>query len=364
MAIEDYLTEYTARDWQELDDGTLRFAMVGLGWWTRNQAMPAVEDSQFCETTVVVSGDAEKGAEVRDANDTVQTALTYDEFTEGEATDEYDAVYVCTPNAYHKQYVEAAAAHDRAVLCEKPLEASVERAEDLVDAAQDADIPLMTAYRMHTDPDVRRMRELIRDGAIGEPIAVQGHMTQVMLEFISGEVDQWRVNPDLAGYGTSVMDLGIYPLNTARFVLDADPVAAQSMMHSEHEAFGRVPDEYAVFSVQYDDGTLASCIASQNGQLSGQFRVIGTEGELTIEPIFLDQDPQTLELHRDDRRIEIDSGRRDLFGDEMTEEFDYFADRVLRGADIYPDGEHGLLDMKALAAIYEAEETGERVEIA
>jgi xylose dehydrogenase (NAD/NADP) len=47
----------------------------------------------------------------------------------------------------------------------------------------------------------------------------------------------------------------------------------------------------------------------------------------------------------------------------MTEEFDYFADRVLRGAEIGPDGEHGLADMRALEAIYAAAERGERVTI-
>ncbi len=361
MAIDEYLSEFGARDWQELEEGTLRIAMIGLGWWTLEEAMPAVEESQFCETTVVVSGDEEKAGTVRDENGTVETALTYDQFIDGEGVEDYDAVYVCTPNAFHKQYVEAAAEHDKAVLCEKPLEADVERAEDLVAAA--ADIPLMTAYRMHTDPDVRRMRELVREGAIGEPVGIQGHMTQTMLEFVSGNPDQWRVNPDLAGYGATVMDLGIYPLNTARFVLDADPVAATSMMRTEHEAFSKVPDEHATFTVAYDDGTTASCTVSQNAQMTGSFRLIGTEGELTLDPVFLGQTPQTLTLRRGDRTTEIDSGRRDLMGSQMTEEFDYFADRVLRDAPIGPDGEHGLLDMYALEAVYEAAERGERVDI-
>jgi len=361
MAIEDYLAAFTERDWQELESGTLRVAMIGLGWWTMEEAMPAVEDSTFCETTVVVSGSEDKAARVRDENESVQVALTYDELIDGEAVEEYDALYVCTPNAYHKEYVEAAADHDKAVLCEKPLEATVERAEELVAAAED--IPLMTAYRMQTDPDVRRMRELIREGAIGEPVAVEGHMTQTMLDVVSDDVDQWRVDPDKAGYGATVMDLGIYPLNTARFVLDAEPVAATAMMRTEHKAFSKVPDEHASFTVEYADGTTAAYTASQNAQLSGRFSVIGTEGELTIDPIFLGQTPQTLTLRRGDRTVEIDSGRRDMMGSEMTEEFDYFADRVLREEPIGPDGEHGLLDMRAIKAIYDAAETGERVTV-
>jgi xylose dehydrogenase (NAD/NADP) len=52
-----------------------------------------------------------------------------------------------------------------------------------------------------------------------------------------------------------------------------------------------------------------------------------------------------------------------VFSDEMTEEFDYFADRVIRGEQPSPDGEHALVDMRTLAAIYEAAETGEEASV-
>lgn len=49
--------------------------------------------------------------------------------------------------------------------------------------------------------------------------------------------------------------------------------------------------------------------------------------------------------------------------DAITEEFDYFADRVLRVAPIHPDGDHALVDMRTLEAIYEAAETGTAVSV-
>ncbi len=361
MTVETYLREVRDRDWEELDEGTLRLAMVGLGWWTREQAIPAVEASDFCETTVLVSSSHEKGEEVAATTPTVEAALTYEEFADGAATDAYDAVYICTPNALHLPHARSAAAHGKAVLCEKPVEATVERAEELVAAA--ADVPLMVAYRMQTDPGVRRMRELVADGAVGEPVAVHGHMGQQMLDVVSGDPDQWRLDPDLAGPGATVMDLGIYPLNTARFVLDADPVSATAQMHSENEAFRDVPDQHATFSLQFDDGTYAACTASQHAAHSGHLRVVGTEGELVLEPTFLGESPQTLSLRLDGREVTVDDGRRGVMGDEMTEEFDYFADRVLRDAPVGPDGEHALVDMRALEAIYEAAERGETVAV-
>ena len=362
MTAIDDLNGIRERDWEALESGTLRIAVIGLGWWTREQAIPAIRESNFCETTVTVSSSHEKAEDAAEGVSTATAAITYDEFVDGEATDEYDAVYVCTPNAYHLQYVRAAANHGKAVLCEKPMEATLERAEKLVAAAED--VPLMVAYRMQTDPQVRRMRELVREGAIGDPVAVHGHMEQQMLDFVSGNPDQWRLDPDLAGYGATVMDLGIYPLNTTRFVLDADPVSVTAQMHSEHDAFDEVPDEHATFTVQFDDGTYAACTASQNGHLSGGLQIIGTEGELRLDPAFLGITPQTLTIRQPDgREMEIGDGRRDLFGDEMTEEFDYFADRVMRGVEPTPNGEHALVDMRTLAAIYEAAETEAQVAV-
>lgn len=363
MLVDDYLQSVRNRDWEGLESGTLRLAMIGLGWWTREQAIPAIEASEFCEATVAVSTTPEKAADVVAETERMETALTYDEFVDGDATDRYDAVYICTPNARHLPYAEAAADHGKAILCEKPIEATHERAEKLVTATDN--VPLMVAYRMQTDPQVRRMHELVAEGAIGEPVTVHGHMGQQMLDVVSESPDQWRLDPELAGYGATVMDLGIYPLNTARFVLDADPVSVTAQMHSENEAFRNVPDQHAAFTIQFEDGTYAACTASQQAHRSGHLRIVGTDGELQLEPTFLGESPQRLSLSTlDGRSVEIDDGRRDLFGEEMTEEFDYFADRVLREEPLSPDGEHALVDMRTLAAIYEAAETGREISVA
>jgi xylose dehydrogenase (NAD/NADP) len=355
MDLATALAAFDRRDWQtaDADDGPVRVAMLGLGWWTIEQAIPAVAAGELCETTVVVSSSREKAERVRDDHGTIERAITYDEFVAGEATDAYDAAYVCTPNAYHVEYVEAAAEHGKAVLCEKPMEASIDRAERLAAAADEAGIPLMIAYRMHTEPAVRRARELIEAGAIGEPALVHGNMSERILELVDDE-QPWRLDPDVVGPGTSVMDIGIYPLNTARYVLDADPVAVQGMMASTHEAFDRVPDERAAFTVEYEGGVYAACTASQNAASASNLRVIGTEGELNVEPAFYPWQDRALRVTRGDTTIE--AGVEGV--DQMTEEFDYFADCLLSDRPFYADGEHGLVDMRAIFGVYEAADAG------
>jgi xylose dehydrogenase (NAD/NADP) len=349
---------FADRDWETVEEGTLRIAMIGLGWWTRDHAIPAVADSELCETTALVTSSTEKAERVAAEVPTAEAALTYDEFHDGVAADEYDAVYICTPNMLHLEYARTAAKLGKSILCEKPMEGNVERAEDLVDVTDEHDATLMIAYRMQTDPAIRTTRHLVREGFVGDPVHVNGHMVQPLLEMIP-DPDQWRLNPELSGYGASVMDLGIYPINTSRFVLDADPVAVQARARSETDAFDDVPDEWASFTVEYDNGVRASCSASQHAYRSGRFEVIGTEGRIELEPAYFNETGRTLTLSRAGATSEVSFETVD----QMREEFDYFADRVLSGEEPHPDGRHGLVDMRTLAAVYEAAESGDTVSL-
>ncbi|QLG27150.1 Gfo/Idh/MocA family oxidoreductase [Halorarum halophilum] len=356
--MKDWLDGYDAREWQTTSEGTVRYALIGLGWWTIDVALPAIEESDLGEATVLVSSTSEKAERLASEHD-VGAGISYDEFHEGAASDSYDAVYVGTPNAYHLEYAETAAELGKAILCEKPMEATVERAERMVETCEDADVPLMIAYRMHTDPAIQRCRELIEDGFIGEPVSVYGNNSQPLLEMIP-DPDQWRLDPDLSGYGTSVMDLGIYSINTARYLLDRDPVAVQSRMSSTHEAFSDVPDERSSAILVLEDDVGMVTTDSQNAHEDTELKITGTEGQIDIQPAFHGE--CTLHLSRNDVSVTVEHEEFDAQG-EMREEFDYFADRVLTGGDIHADGRHGLTDMRTIEAIHEAAESGDVVEL-
>ena len=357
MGIDHYLDDFTERDWQECDsdEEPLRVAMIGLGWWVREKAIPAVRDTDLCETTVLVSREKKNAQQLASQVETVDVALTTDEYHDGEGTDAYDAVYVSTPNGTHLEYVETAVEQEKAVLCEKPMEASVERAEVMVDAAQTAGVPLMVAYRMHTEPAVRRLRELLDVGALGDPIQVHGHMSQPLLDIVP-DPDQWRLDPALAGPGATVTDIGLYPLNTARFLLDSDPVAVESTLVSNDEAFSDVPDEHATFRLAFSNDVSAVCTASQNAAQSSHFTIVGTEGTARLEPAFFPDQPRQLTVTRGTTAVETTFAQVD----QMREEFDYFADCVLAERTPVASGEHALVDMRVIEASYEAGVRDER----
>jgi len=155
-----------------------------------------------------------------------------------------------------------------------------------------------------------------------------------------------------------VMDLGIYPINTTRFLLDADPVAVQATMRSEHDAFADVTDEHSAFVVEYEGGVYATCTASQNAHSNTFLEVTGTEGSLRLDPAFHME--TGFELTVGESSVAIDADQPD----QMEELFDYFGHAVHTGQSVTPDGEHGLVDLETIAAIHEAAEDGERKRVA
>lgn len=356
MQLAEHLSEFTRRDWQTVTDPDerIRFALIGLGWFTEEWVIPAIAESDLCEVSTVVSGNREKANRVRDEAG-ADYALTYDEFHAGEAEARYDAVFIATPNATHLNFAESSADFGKAVLCEKPMEATVARAERIVEACNNAGVTLMVGYRMHTNPAVRRLRELVREGFVGDPVLVEGAMCQNVFETISPDPNQWRLDADLAG-GSALIDLGIYPLNTARFVLDSDPTSAQGTTNSPHEHFSEV-DQHVSFEVEFENGVTSACVASQYARQRSRFTVIGTEGRLTLDPAFFGEAQLTAERGGATADFSVEPV------DEVAEEFDYFADCLLAGRDPEPDGDHALVDMRTIEAIYESAESGERTPI-
>ncbi|APX97154.1 D-xylose 1-dehydrogenase Gfo6 [Natronorubrum daqingense] len=355
MELEDTFVDFTRRDWEtESPDGTVRMAVVGIGGFARERALPGIAESTYCETTTLVTGSPDRTRAVAERFD-IPYVVDYDGFLAGDHADSYDAVYIATPNATHGTYASAAASRGLHVICEKPLETSLEDAQGIVDACRDAGVTLMTAYRLQTEPTVRRTRELVRNGVLGDIVQVHGAFSHPLLDTASP--DSWRLDPDLAG-GGALVDLGIYPLNTTRFILETDPTGIYATTHSSGEPFERV-DEHVAFQLEFDTGATASCTASFDAHASSRLEIVGTEGMISIASPFGGVVPQDMVVESGDLRMEYTG----VPVDEVREEFDYFGYCVLTGTDPEPDGEDGLADIRAIEAAYESADTGRRVDI-
>lgn len=356
MNIDTLLAEFSERDWdtEPSIDQPVRFALIGIGWWTVKEAIPAIEDSRYCETSVLASRSGEKAEQVATEHD-IPHGITYEEYHTGECIDEYDAVYVATPNGAHLEFVESAAAHGKNVLCEKPMEKNVERAERLTEACRDADVTLMIAYRMQTEPVVRRARELLADGIVGNPVQIHSQISIPLLDH-GTDPDHWKLDPEAGG--GAMLGVGVYPLNTTRFLLDSDPVRVSGTTWSPDSVFADV-EEHVAFRAVFPDDIVAQWSASHNAHNASHLRVIGEAGEVLLEPIFHVWDERKLTIRHGTGKARIAAEQVN----QMVEEFDYFGHCLLTDREPYATGEHGLMDMRVIEAAKHSAEDKEDIAI-
>jgi xylose dehydrogenase (NAD/NADP) len=342
MELDGFAESFKARDWDTNPDGTVQLAIVGVGGFARMVVLPALTDADYCEPAVLVSGSPETAGKAAADHDC--RLIDYEAYADGTAAGSYDAVYVATPNALHLPHVETAASLDKPVICEKPVESTVTRAQQLVTTCADADVTLMTAYRMQTDPVFRCLRTFLADGGLGRLTTLHGDFTYPVLGGSRGS-DQWRLDPDLAG-GGALADIGVYPLNIARYLLDAEPEQVSGVMVGSG-TFSDV-DETVSFLVEFNDRTTGAFSASFTGPTDTWFGVAGSEGRILVEDAFQPRADRTVRVMTSDGTVRYDG----VGTDEVREEFDYFAHCLLTDTRPEPDGRDGLADMRAMAAIY------------
>lgn len=97
------------------------------------------------------------------------------------ADEDVDVVYVATPHHAHREAAGRALEAGKAVLCEKALTLNAREAEELVTLSRDRGLFLMEAMWMYCNPLIRRIAELVREGAIGEIRTVQADFVWLRL---------------------------------------------------------------------------------------------------------------------------------------------------------------------------------------
>ena len=185
-----------------------------------------------------------------------------------DALDEVDVFYNLGPNHVHAEPSIAALDAGVPVLCEKPLAPTLEEAAAMRDAAAAADVPAGTAFNYRFVPAIRRAREIIRDGELGEIRQVRGRYLQDWL--VDPEAAwAWRMDADLAGSG-ALGDLGAHTIDLANFLV-GDRVGAVDRVSGQLTTF---VDERPVYDdagdvTKYRDVTVDDAYAAQVAYDSG-----------------------------------------------------------------------------------------------
>lgn len=126
-----------------------------------------------------------------------------------------DAISIVVGNSLHREIAEAMLAAGKHVLCEKPLAASLEDAEAMVAAAEQATGVAATAYSFRRNPAVEAIRDLLATGELGTPAMVEAHYLADYAADPEGPMS-WRFQGPL-GTG-ALIDLGAHIIDLAEYI--------------------------------------------------------------------------------------------------------------------------------------------------
>jgi len=329
----------------------VRYAVVGAGWFGQAAVLPGFANSKSSQLQAIVSGDATKQKELGDKYGV--STFTYDQYDGLMASGDIDAVYIVLPNSMHREYTIRAAKHNVHVLCEKPLAANAQECRDMLAACRAGGVQLMTAYRLHFESANLSVVERIASGDIGEPRLFVGINCQ-MIE----DEDNSRLDGDLKG--GPLMDLGVYCINAARYTFKAEPVEVFGFTASQPgKKFAEVP-EMVTAMLRFPENRLATFSCGFGEAKVSEYRVIGTAGDLRLDPAYSFQsDIELLLTGKDGRETRQTFRERDQVGAEI----EYFSDCILEGSEVEPDGREGLIDMIIIDAIKESIKSGQAVSV-
>jgi len=184
-------------------------------------------------------------------------------------------------------------------------------------------------------------------GALGEIQAYQGGFYGMRNK------QQWRLDRSLAG-GGSLLDLGIYPLNTMRWFTGEEPPSCRALVATRDKSGAFASVEQSInWMVKFPSGILASGGSSYAQSGTNFLTINGTTGHHRLEPAFVYGDVIL--------KYTGTSGDADLSGagpvydpDQFVSEATHFADCVLHNSQPLTPGEEGLADLLAIEAIYDA----------
>ncbi|MGH6928250.1 MAG: Gfo/Idh/MocA family protein, partial [Dongiaceae bacterium] len=292
----------------------LRLGMVGGG---RGAFIGAVHrlcarlDGQYELVAGALSSDPQRakdsGADLGLAADRVYASFAEMAAAEAKRADGIEAVSIVTPNDSHHAIARAFLDGGIDVICDKPMTTTVEDAVDLVKSVRRSGLVFGLTHNYTGYPLVRQAREMVAAGELGRIRVVQAEYVQdwlsTKLEDSGHKQAGWRVDPQRAGAGGCIGDIGTHAYNLACFVtgLNATELAADLGRFVP----GRQLDDNVHILLRLDDGARGMLWASQvaPGNENGlRLRVYGEKAglewsqehpnQLRFSP--LGQPPQTL----------------------------------------------------------------------
>jgi predicted dehydrogenase len=322
------------------------FAVVGLGQIAEQAILPAFRHSGRAQLVAVVSGDERKAQRLA-AKFGASDYYTYDDYVLCLNHPQVQAVFIATNNGSHAYFTIRAAAVGKHVLCEKPMANTVEECQQMIEACRASSVRLMIAYRKYFEPASVALKKLVTSGRLGRLKIIHSAFTIFLPP--GRKAPAWRFNRKLAG-GGSLVDVGVYCVNTVRWLTGKEPTEATAYAWTLDPASFSEVEENVAFQLKFPGGLVLQASSSFGAAPASFLHVHGEKGWAALDPAYSFDEERRLFGKIGGRWFE----KKFRVVDEFALELDAFAEAIRRGRDPEPDGNEGLRDVAVMQAIYRA----------
>ena len=327
-------------------DRKLGVALVGLGYYSTDLLAPGLQLTKNCYLAGIVTGTpakAEKWKQQHNIPD--KNIYNYGNFNSLANNPAIDVIYIVLPPSMHAEYSIKAANAGKHVWCEKPMAMTAAECQSMIDAASKNKVQLTVGYRMHHEPNTQKIMKIAKElpyGKLQNLSAAAGYR--------EGRTDHWKQKKAMGG--GAMYDMGVYPLNAARYSSGMEPLAVTARASTTRPEIYKEVEETMEFDLEFPGGATAKCETSF-GKGMNDLQVNFQKGGYTMSPFqaYSGINGETTDGIKLDARIPH----------QQAKQMDDDALAIIRKTKPLVPGEEGLKDIRIVEAIYRSVREKKRI---
>ncbi|MFA6714586.1 MAG: Gfo/Idh/MocA family oxidoreductase [Victivallales bacterium] len=275
---------------------------------------------------------------------------------------EIDVVTIAVPSGLHAEIAIPAANAGKHILCEKPLDINIEKAESIINACRRNKVLLSTVFQLRLSPEIQKIKRVLSKGLFGKIIHISARIKWFRSQEYYDSV-AWRGAWAIAG-GGALMTQGIHDLDLLLY-LNGNPVEVCAFTGTLTHTGIEVEDN-AVVSVRWPNGSLGTIEASTscNPPFPRRLEITGERGSVVLE------DGKIIRWDLQDGNTEVSgsfpgggtSDPASISSQGHCQQIEELSEAILNGSQVLSlPGEEGLRSIRFINAVYESAGSGKVV---
>ncbi len=336
--------------------GVIGTGIVGGAWHAHvYHHLPQAELVAVCDLN------EQRAGEIAERYDVSQVYIDYRDLL---ARADIAAVSIATPDFAHREIAVAAAKAGKHILVEKPLATTVEDAEAILQAVEEAGVTLMVDFHNRVNPALVTAKQSVAAGELGELQYIYARLSNTT--FVPTQMLPW------ASQSSALWFLASHTLDMSCWLLDDQPKRVYAVSRSGVlQSLGVDTQDFHVAIVEFERGavvTLENCWIlpeTEPNVFNLKLQILGSDGVMYLNT----SDNRTVEKYTragvslpDTLGFTLDANSARLSG-FVLEAIARFVDAVVDGAPVLASGAEAALVTRALTAIEASARTGQPVEL-